>query len=208
MPSDVQTDVMMHGTPPNSNTRMLRRCKALKQTADSMQGLGLGRWLRIVKSDESRDREDSTSDANGTQNQSTITLVSKEHASGASHDTAGSLGKAVGPGKRRCRSHESDTEALNEYELERLKRIKANKEMLVSLGIENPLPKLHRRRHRKRPPAVPADVITHLALQTVSTHSYPSEADGHGEPGSEPTTPRHTGTRTPVAAETEKKDDM
>ena len=88
----------------------------LKQTADSMQRLGLGRWLRIVEYDESRDRENSSSDADGTQNQSIITLVSKEHASGASHDTAGSLGKAERPGKRRCRSHESDTEALNEYD--------------------------------------------------------------------------------------------
>ena len=101
VPSDVHTDVMLHETPPFSNTRMIRCRKTLKQAEDSMQGLGLGRWLRIVKSDESRDREDSTSDANGTQNQSTITLVSKEHASGASHDTAGSLGNAARPSRRR-----------------------------------------------------------------------------------------------------------
>ena len=70
MPNDVQTDVMMHEAPPLFNARMGRRRKALKQTAGLMQGLGLGRWLRIVESDESRDRDDSdsTSDANGTQN--------------------------------------------------------------------------------------------------------------------------------------------
>ena len=140
MPNDVQTDVMMHEAPPFFNARMSRHRKALKQTADSIQGLGLGRWLRIVESDESRDREDSTSDANGTQNQSAVTLVSTEHASGSSQDTAGSLGTAARPGKRRCRSPESYTEALNEYELERLKRIKANKDMLVSLGLETLCP--------------------------------------------------------------------
>ena len=43
-----------------------------------------------------------------------------------------------------------------------------------------------------------------MSLPTISTHSYPSEADGHGEPESESITPRHTGTRTPVAAEKEK----
>ena len=41
VPSDVQTDIMLHETLPLSNTRMIRRRKALKQTADSMQGLGL-----------------------------------------------------------------------------------------------------------------------------------------------------------------------
>ena len=138
-----------------------------------MHGLGLGRWLRIVESDESRDREDSTSDVKMTQNRLTMTVVSKEHASDSLHDPAGSLGKEVRPRKRRCKSYESDTEALPEYELARLKRIKTNKEMLVSLGIENPLPKLHRRRCRKRPPAVPADDITHLVMKTVSTRSYP-----------------------------------
>ena len=49
VPSDVQTDVMMHEAPPLLNARMSRRRKALKQTADSMQGPGLGRWLRIVE---------------------------------------------------------------------------------------------------------------------------------------------------------------
>ena len=117
------------------------------------------------------------------------------------HDLAGSLGKEARPRKRRYTSYESDTEALPEYELARLKRIKTNKEMLVSLGIENPLPKLHRR-CRKRLPAVPADDITHLAMTAVRTCSYPSEVDGKGELESESTTPGPTGTRTSVAAET------
>ena len=60
VPSDVHTDVMMHEAPPLCNTRMSRRRKTMKQTADSMQGLGLERWLRIVESDENRDREDDT----------------------------------------------------------------------------------------------------------------------------------------------------
>ena len=88
--------------------------------------------------DETRDREDSTSDVNITQNQLTMTLASKKHASDLLHDPAGRLGKEARPRKRRCKSYELDTEALNEHELARLKRIKANKEMLVSLGIENP----------------------------------------------------------------------
>ena len=206
MPSDVQTDVMMHETPPLLNARMSRRHKTLKQTADSMQGLGLGRWLRIVESDESRDRKDNTPDANGVQNQSTITLVSTEHISGASQDMTGSSRPAVRPGKRRCRSPESHTESLNEYELERLKRIKANKDMLVSLGIENPLPKLQRRRGRKRSPgaAADSDARAQLSLPTASAHSHPSETDGHGEHESEIVTPRHTGTGTPVDTETDK----
>ena len=128
-PSDVHTDVMMHEAPPLCNTRMSRRRKTMKQTADSMQGLGLERWLRIVESDESRDREDNTSGANESRNQSTVTSVSTEHISDASHDTVGSLGTTVRPGKRRCRSFASHAETLNEYELERLKRIKANKEI-------------------------------------------------------------------------------
>ena len=128
-----------------------------------------------------------------TQNRLTITVVSKEHASDSVHDPAGSLGKEARPRKRRYTSYESDTEALPEYELARLKRIKSNKEMLVSLGIENTLPKLHRR-CRKRLPAVPVEDITHLAMTTVSTRSHPSEADGIGEPGSESTTPRPTAT--------------
>ena len=53
-------------------------------------------------------------------------------------------------------------------------------------------------------PAVPADDTTQLDMTTVGTRSYPSEADGKGEPGDEPTTPRPTATRTPVAAGTEK----
>ena len=120
------------------------------------------------------------------QNRLTMTVVSKEHASDASHDTAGSLGKAAMPCKRRCKSHESDTEALNDYELERhgLKRIKANKEMLVSLGIENPLPKLHRCRGRKRSSTGSADDITHV-FANCKHHSYLSEEDGYGEPESE-----------------------
>ena len=44
----------------------------------------------------------------------------------------------------------------------------------------------------------------HLVMKTVSTQSYPSEADGNAEPESESITPRHTGTGTPVAAETER----
>ena len=43
VPSDVQTDVMIHEAPPLLNARMSRCHKTLKQTADSMQGLGLGR---------------------------------------------------------------------------------------------------------------------------------------------------------------------
>ena len=58
VPSDVHTDVMMHEAPPLFNARMSRRRKTMKQTADSMQGFGLGRWLRIVESDESRDRDE------------------------------------------------------------------------------------------------------------------------------------------------------
>ena len=80
VPSNVQTDVMLHETPPLS-TRTIRRRKALKQTADSMHGLGLGRWLRIVESDENRDREDSTSDVNATENRLIPAVVSREHAS-------------------------------------------------------------------------------------------------------------------------------
>ena len=112
-----------------------------------------------MESDESRDRDDNTSDATGSQNQSTVTLVSTEHISGASQDMADSSRTAVRPGKRRCRSPESHTESLNEYELERLKRIKANKDMLVSLGIENPLSKPQRRRGRKRSPAASVNAL-------------------------------------------------
>ena len=43
----------------------------------------------------------------------------------------------------------AETDTLSEYELERIKRVKANQEVLMSLGIENSLPKL-RRRYRKR----------------------------------------------------------
>ena len=86
-----------------------------------------------------------------------------------------------------------------------VKRIKANKDMLVSLGIETPLLNLQRRRGRKRSPAAFVDAIAQLSLPTTSTHSYPlSEADGQREPESESVTPRHTGTGTPVAAETDK----
>ena len=74
----------------------------------------------------------------------------------------------------------------------------------MSLSIENPLPKLHRCRDRKRSSAASADDITHMSLPTVRTHSYLSEEDGYGEPESESITPRHTGTGTPVAAETDK----
>ena len=204
VPSDVQTDVMVHETSPLLQARMSRRHKTLKQTADSMQGLGLGRWLRIVESDESRDRKDNTPDANGVQNQLAITLVSTEHTSDASQDMAGSSRTAVRPGKRRCRSPESHTEPLNAYELERLKRIKANKDMLLSLGLENPLPKPQSCRSRKRSPAVSVNAMAQLSLLTANTHSHPSAADGHGEHGSEIATPRHTGKDTPVAAETDK----
>ena len=71
----------------------------------------------------------------------------------------------------------------------------------MSLGIENPLPKLQRRRGRKRSPAVSVNAIAKLSLLTASTHSRPSEADhdGHGEHGSKIVTPRHTGTGIPVA---------
>ena len=48
------------------------------------------------------------------------------------------------------------------------------------------------------------DSSAQLSLLTASTHSHPSEADGHGEHGSEIVTPRHTGTGTPVATEKDK----
>ena len=91
-----------------------------------------------------------------TKNRLTTTVISREHASDSVHDPADSLGNEARPRKRRYTSYESDTEALLEYELARLKRIKTNKEMLVSLGIENPLPYLHRR-GQKRLLAVPVD---------------------------------------------------
>ena len=92
VPSDVQTDVMLHETPPLSNARTIRRRKALKQTAGSLHGLGLGRWLRIVESDKSQDREDSTSDVGATKNRLTVTVVSREHAFDSVHDPECSLG--------------------------------------------------------------------------------------------------------------------
>ena len=51
------------------------------------------------------------------QNQLTMTLVSKEHASDSLHDQAGRLEnlKEARPRKRRCKSYELDTEALPEY---------------------------------------------------------------------------------------------
>ena len=91
---------------------MIRRRKARKQTAESMYGLGLERCLRIVETDETRDREDSTSDVNITQNQLTMTLASKEHASDSMHDPADRLGKEARPRKHRCTSYELDMEAL------------------------------------------------------------------------------------------------
>ena len=102
---------------------------------------------------------------------------------------AGSSRPAVRPGKSRCRSPESHTESLNEYELERLKRIKANKDMLVSLGIENPLPKPQSRRGRQSSPAVSVNASAQLSLLNVSTHSHPSTAVDNSEHGSDIATP-------------------
>ena len=105
-----------------------------------MHNYFLGRWLRIVESDESRDRQDSTSDMRVTKDRLTKTVVSTGDASDSVHDPASSLRNEARPRKLRCTLSEPDMEALPEYELARLKRIKTNKEMLVSLGIDTSLP--------------------------------------------------------------------
>ena len=114
-PSDVQADVMLHETLPLSNTRTIRRCKALNPTADSLLGLGLWRLLRIVESDESRDREDRMSELRVTKDRLTKTLISTGQASDSVHDPASSLRNEARPRKRRCMPAEQDTEALREY---------------------------------------------------------------------------------------------
>ena len=53
---------MPHEVPPPLTRRAFRRTKALKQTSESLHGLGLDRWLRIVEAAEGRDRGDNKTD--------------------------------------------------------------------------------------------------------------------------------------------------
>ena len=54
----LRSDIMSHEISPPLTKRAARQNKALKQALKSVHGLGLERWLRVVESDESRDRED------------------------------------------------------------------------------------------------------------------------------------------------------
>ena len=169
-----------------------------------MQGLGLERWLRHVESDESRDREDGTGARSASTGSLSTTVVSMDQASDAVRDSASSLRKEGRSCKRRRNSPEPDTEELPEYELARLKRIKTNQEMLVSLGIENPL-RLPRsqRRGRRRPLAAPTDDHTPPGTMIASPRSLCLAAEGQVEPGGESSASRSSDTRTHVAAESD-----
>ena len=48
---------MSHEISPPLTKRAARQNKALKQAFKSVHGLGLERWLRVVESDESRNRD-------------------------------------------------------------------------------------------------------------------------------------------------------
>ena len=91
---------MLHETPSLLHSRMIRRRKALQQTADSMHGLGLDRWLRIVESDESRDREDSTSLRSTSKERLIKTVVPTGQASDSMHGPDSNLRIETRPRKR------------------------------------------------------------------------------------------------------------
>ena len=104
----------------------------------------------MVESDDGRDREDLKENTRV----QVVIPGEGERSRGGSSDTAqGSADSShtlVGKRRRSCPSMAADAGTLSEYELERIKRVKANQEMLVSLGIETPLSK-PRGRPRKKP---------------------------------------------------------
>ena len=142
--------MMSHEISPPLTKRAIRHNKALKQALKSVHGLGLARWLRVVESDESRDREDIKEDKRVRIALPDEMESSCSYSSATAHGSADSSKKTTGQRKRRCASMAAETDTLSEYELERFKRVKANQEVLMSLGIEHPLPKT-RPRSRKKP---------------------------------------------------------
>ena len=107
--------------------------KALTQTSESLNGLGLDRWLRIVEAAESRDRGGSTSDkGRGVRTaQSEESEISQGRPLDTAHGPAASSKNAAGQRKRWLVSSDLETDTLSEYELARLKQVKANHEVLI-----------------------------------------------------------------------------
>ena len=104
----------------------------------------------MVDSDESRDRKD-------IKEHKRVRIAipgemesSRSCSSATAHGSVESSKTTAGQRKRCCISFAAETDTLSEYELERIKRVKANQEVLMSLCIETPLPKT-RLRSRNKP---------------------------------------------------------
>ena len=139
-PNDAKSDIMPHEVPPPLTRRAFRHTKALKQTSESLQGLGLDCWLRIVEAAKGRDQGDSTPDKRVRTGYSEDTEISQARPLNMAHDGPSASSKTSGAQRERRRtSFVSGTDAFSEYELARLKRVKANHAMLRSLGTEDSL---------------------------------------------------------------------
>ena len=122
--SDAKSDTMPHEISPPLTRRAIRRKKALKQTSESLHGLGLKHWLRrgIAESTDSRDREDSTSDKRIRTANSVEMAISHGRPLDTTYGPAACSNNAAGQDKRRCASAVSDsTDALSGYESAHLK---------------------------------------------------------------------------------------
>ena len=97
-----------------------------------------------------------------------------------------------------------ETATLSEYELERIKRVKANQEVLKSLGIENPLPKT-RRQPRKKPQillSVREEDNVQPGRGSMGVSLAASEEEGDDQPRGEPAAQVFISTSAPVLSET------
>ena len=101
---------------------MIRQNKALKQAPESLHGLSLEGWLRVVESAESRDREDSASDKRAWTALSDKTFRSHGRPLDTARGPAASSSNAAVQRKRRRASVVSETDTLSEYELARFKK--------------------------------------------------------------------------------------
>ena len=120
------------------------------------------------------------------------------------HESADSSTKTTVQRKRRCSSMAAETDTISEYELERIKRVKANLEVLKSLGFETHLPKI-RRQPRKKPPIllrVREEDNGQPGMGSMGVSHAASEEEGDDQPRREPAAQVFVSTSAPVLPET------